>query len=67
MGRVKPAMIKKAAKQLYEEVHGFNDNFDHNKSLLNGTMEYKSMRNRVAGGIVRLVKNEKKFSKGTGN
>lgn len=60
MGRIKSAMIKKAAKQLYEEVEGFNEDFDHNKALLMGTMPYKSMRNKVAGGIVRLASNAKK-------
>ena len=63
MGRIKSKMIKKAAKQLYEEIEGFNENFDHNKALLKGTMPYKSMRNKVAGGIVRLATNEMKKKK----
>jgi len=60
MGRIKSSMVKKAARQLYSEVEGFNADFDNNKALLGGTMEYKSMRNKVAGRIVRLSRNDKK-------
>ena len=56
MGRVKSAMIKKAARQLYESEKSFTEDFDHNKKLLAGLIYYKSMRNRVAGCIVTLVK-----------
>ena len=33
MGRIKSAMIKKAARQLYSEVEGFSEDFDHNKDF----------------------------------
>ena len=56
MGRVRSAMIKKAARQLYESEKGFTEDFDYNKKLLKGLIYYKSMRNRVAGCIVGLVK-----------
>lgn len=56
MGRIKSAMIKKAASQLYTEVEGFSEGFENNKTLLRGTMAFKSVRNKVAGGIVRLAK-----------
>lgn len=59
MGRIKSTMVKKAAKQLHESVEGFNENFDNNKKLLKGTIYYKSVRNKVAGGIVRLAKKKK--------
>jgi ribosomal protein S17E len=59
MGRVKSQMIKKAARQLHEQVEDFNEDFNHNKKLLKGTIPYKSVRNRVAGGIVRLAKQMK--------
>jgi len=59
MGRVKSLMIKKAARQLYEQVGDFNEDFDHNKRLLKGTMPYKSVRNKVAGEIVRLARKQK--------
>lgn len=54
MGRIKSAMIKRAAQEAYSGVEGFTEDFEHNKKLLVGTMPYKSMRNRVAGAIVRL-------------
>lgn len=55
MGRIKSLMIKRTARQLYEEVEGFNDSFENNKKLLNNVLPYKSMRNQVAGAIVRLA------------
>ena len=59
MGRIKILMVKKAARQLYESVEDFSDDFEHNKKLLKGTLHFKSVRNKVAGGIVVLVKKEK--------
>jgi ribosomal protein S17E len=59
MGRVKSQMIKKAARQLHEQVEDFSEDFDHNKKLLKGTIHYKSVRNKIAGGIVRLAKKQK--------
>lgn len=56
MGRIKSAMIKKAASQLYSDVEGFNEGFANNKILLKGTIASKSSRNKVAGGIVRLAR-----------
>ena len=52
-------MIKKAARELFGNIEGFNDSFENNKKLLKGTMHYKSVRNKVAGGIVKLVKKAK--------
>ena len=56
MGRIKPIMVKKAASQLFETVDGFGEDFVHNKKLLNGTIVYKSIRNKVAGEIVHLAR-----------
>lgn len=56
MGRIKPIMVNKAASQLFESVDGFSEDFDKNKKLLNGTIAYKSIRNKVAGAIVGLAK-----------
>ena len=60
MGRVKSLMIKKAAQQLYEEEPEFSNNFENNKKLLKNTIYYKSVRNKVAGEIVKLKRKEKK-------
>jgi len=69
MGRIKSLMIKKAALQLFEEAEGFTEDFENNKKLLKDTMPSKSVRNKVAGGLVRLVrkKRQKESSEETGN
>lgn len=56
MGRIKSAMIRKAARELVDTTEGFNDNFEHNKKMLNGVFHYKSVRNKVAGAIVQMKK-----------
>jgi len=60
MGRVKSAMLRKAAKELVATEEGFSDNFENNKRLLKGTIPYKSVRNKVAGAIVTMKKRESK-------
>ena len=60
MGRIKSTMIRKAARELVETAEGFNSNFENNKKLLKGTMPYKSVRNKVAGAIVVLKKQQAK-------
>ena len=60
MGRIKSAMIRRAAREIVESSEGFNSNFERNKRLLKGTIPYKSVRNRVAGEIVNLKKKEAK-------
>ncbi len=59
MGRVKSLMIKKAAQELHKTLPEFSDDFEHNKKLLKGSIHYKSVRNKVAGEIVCLVKKQK--------
>lgn len=59
MGRIKSLMIKRAAEQLLENEHDFNDNFEHNKKLLKNTMPSKPIRNKIAGYIARLLKAKK--------
>ncbi|MFH1425258.1 MAG: hypothetical protein ABIG28_00820 [archaeon] len=59
MGRVKSTMIKKAARQLHESVEELSNDFEYNKKLLKGTIHYKSVRNKVSGGVVKLVNKEK--------
>lgn len=56
MGRIKSTMIKRAAFQLAGSIEGFSEDFEHNKKLLGNTMPSKSTRNKVAGGIVRIVR-----------
>ena len=55
MGRIKSSLIKRSAQQLYEGVDVFNNNFEHNKKLLNDKMPSKSVRNKIAGQLVNLA------------
>jgi len=56
MGRIKSKMIKRSAKEINEKIGGFSCDFDYNKNLLKNTMPYKSMRNKIAGMLVRISK-----------
>jgi len=59
MGRIKTTVIKKTALKLHEEMEGFSENFEQNKKLLKDTMPSKLVRNKIAGQLVRLVKQAK--------
>ena len=59
MGRIKSLMVKRAADQLLEGEHDFNEDFIHNKKLLNDTMPSKPIRNKIAGYIARLMRVKK--------
>lgn len=57
MGRIKSAMVKKAAKQLVgKENMTFNEDFENNKKILKGLLPSKPIQNKVAGYISRLMK-----------
>ena len=60
MGRVKSSLIKRTARLLSKEENKFTDEFNANKSLLNNSMPSKRLRNRIAGYITRMKRNEKK-------
>lgn len=59
MGRIKSTLIKKASRQLLEGENKFNESFDTNKKILIEGMPSKSMRNKIAGYIARLVRMKK--------
>ena len=59
MGRIKSAMIRKAANDLVVTTEGFTTDFTNNKKLLNHVFPYKSVRNKVAGCVVQIVKQNK--------
>lgn len=59
MGKIKSALIKRAAHQMMNEVNSFTTKFDDNKRLLGDTMPSKKTRNRIAGYISRLKTFEK--------
>ncbi len=56
MGRIKLLMVKRAAQQLLQDDLDFNEDFDHNKKMLGNTMPSKSIRNKIAGYISRLIR-----------
>ena len=63
MGKVRPLYIKRAARKLLESYRDkFTDDFEHNKRMVTELTDIKSktLRNRVAGYITRLVKIEKR-------
>ena len=49
-------MVKRAAKQLLAGENQFNEDFNYNKKILGNTMPSKSLRNKIAGYIARLIK-----------
>ena len=64
MGRIKSAMVKKAAHELVEVPDNkFTADFENNKKVLgSNTMPSKKIRNKIAGYIARLIKAEKQVT-----
>jgi len=60
MGKVKSKMIRRATSELKEQGIKFSVEFDRNKKILGSTMPSKKLRNRLAGFIARVEKQEKK-------
>ncbi len=58
MGRIKSTLVKRTAKSLLKEKNKFSESFEKNKKLLGNTMPSKRIRNRVAGYISKLKKQE---------
>ena len=64
MGRIKSALIKRTARNLLKEENQFAEPFDTNKNLLGNTMPSKSLRNKIAGYITRIKRNERAKKEG---
>jgi ribosomal protein S17E len=60
MGRIKSTLVKRTANNLLKEDNQFSEDFEKNKKLLGRTMPSKKVRNKIAGYISRLKKQEKK-------
>lgn len=60
MGRIKSALIKRTARSMIKEENKFQEDFDTNKSLISNSMPSKRLRNRIAGYVTRLKRNDKK-------
>ena len=65
MGRIKTAMVKRAAWELLEdENHKFTEDFSHDKKLLANTMPSKKVRNKIAGFLARIERAKKAQNNG---
>ncbi len=56
MGRIKTALVKRSAQQMFDGSEIFNNSFEHNKKILGDKMPSKSVRNKIAGQLVNLSK-----------
>ncbi len=60
MGKIKSKMMRKASSVLIKEGLNFNKDFEKNKAILGNTMPSKRLRNRIAGLISRMKRQEEK-------
>lgn len=61
MGNIRTSFVKRMSKELIETHEGkFTTDFDENKKLVEeySTVSTKHLRNKIAGYITRLVRNE---------
>ena len=62
MGRIKTTLVKRTAEKLLEkEPDMFTEHFEDNKKILGSTMPSKRIRNKIAGYIGRLKRNNRKI------
>ena len=62
MGRIKSTLIKRTSRQLIKNSdESFGKTFEENKKSLGNTLPSKRMKNRIAGYITRLKRNQKKI------
>jgi ribosomal protein S17E len=61
MGKIKSKTMRKTANVLVKEDLNFNKDFEKNKAILGGTMPSKRLRNRIAGLISRMKRQEEKI------
>jgi ribosomal protein S17E len=60
MGKIKSKMMRRTAHSLMNEGVEFNEDFEINKKVLGNTMPSKKLRNRIAGLLSRLKRQEAK-------
>ena len=58
MGKIKSKMMRRTADTLLKEGVPFEKDFEKNKKVLGNTMPSKKLRNRIAGLISRMKKQE---------
>jgi ribosomal protein S17E len=60
MGKIKSKMMRRTSEILLREDIPFSEDFDKNKKILGNTMPSKKLRNRIAGLISRMKRQESK-------
>ena len=60
MGKIKSKMMRRTADELLKREIPFEESFETNKKILGKTMPSKKLRNRIAGLISRMKKQEAK-------
>ncbi len=60
MGKIKSKMMRRTAETLLKEDIDFSEDFNQNKKILGDTMPSKKLRNRIAGLISRMKRQEAK-------
>ena len=63
MGRIKNLLIKRTARSLSKVGKNFTNEFGKNKKILKNSMPSKRLRNRIAGYITRMKRNDEKKQK----
>jgi len=61
MGNIRTSFVKRISKELIETYEGkFTTDFDENKKLVEeySTVSTKHLRNKIAGYITRLIRQE---------
>jgi len=58
MGKIKSKMMRRTVGSLLKENLNFNENFEKNKEILGNTMPSKKLRNRIAGLMSRVKRQE---------
>jgi len=59
MGKIKSKLIRRSANSFIKNNIEFSDKFERNKKILGKTMPSKKLRNRIAGYLTRVKKQEK--------
>ncbi len=60
MGKIKSKVVRKTANALLKENLDFEKDFEKNKAILGREMPSKRIRNRLAGLISRMKRQEEK-------
>jgi ribosomal protein S17E len=60
MGKIKSKMMRKTSRTIMKEDLNISKNFGKNKAILGKTMPSKRMRNKIAGLLSRMKRQEEK-------